>query len=107
MAAIDDLADQYVEDWAALSPIDATHMGVAGHDADLDDLSPEGYAAKGELIERALAQLATIVPATEPQRVSQAAMQERLGLWLDRYDAGEVTSEVNVITSAMHDVRAV
>ena len=32
-------------------------------------------------------------------------MQERLGLALARYDAGEVTSEVNVISSALHGVR--
>jgi uncharacterized protein (DUF885 family) len=107
MAAIDDLADQYVDDWAALSPIDATHMGVPGHDAAYDDLSPEGYAAKADLQRRTLAALATLVPETEAQRVAQTAMQERLGLWLERYDAGHITSEVNVITSAMHDVRAV
>lgn len=105
MAAIDDLADQYVEDWAALSPIDATMMGVPGHDAELDDLSPEGYAARADLNRRTLAALGTLVPESEPQRVSQAAMQERLGLWLERYDAGEITSEVNVITSAMHEAR--
>ncbi len=34
-------------------------------------------------------------------------MQERLGLELARYDAGEVTSEVNVISSALHGLRSV
>lgn len=106
MAAIDDLANQYVGDWAALSPVDATMMGVVGHDAELDDLSPEGYAARADLQRRTLAALGTIVPETEPQRVSQAAMQERLSLWLERYDAGAITSEVNVITSALHEARA-
>ena len=32
-------------------------------------------------------------------------MQERLGLDLARYDAGEVTSEINVISSALHGLR--
>ena len=33
-------------------------------------------------------------------------MQERLGLELARYDAGEVTSEINVIASALHGLRS-
>lgn len=34
-------------------------------------------------------------------------MQERLGLELDLYDAGETTSEVSVITSGLHEIRMV
>ena len=34
-------------------------------------------------------------------------MQERLGLELARHDAGETTSEVNVIASALHEIRMV
>ena len=34
-------------------------------------------------------------------------MQERLGLELARHDAGEITSEVNVIASGLHEIRMV
>jgi uncharacterized protein (DUF885 family) len=104
---IDDLANRYVDDWAELNPIGATAVGIAGHDHLLDDLSPEGFAAQADLTRRTLRELAAVEPQTEPERVAQEAMQERLGLELARYDAGEVTSELNVIASALHGVRMV
>jgi uncharacterized protein (DUF885 family) len=48
-----------------------------------------------------------VEPADERERVAKEAMQERLGLGLERYDAGIVTSEVNVISGALHAVRGV
>jgi uncharacterized protein (DUF885 family) len=105
MGQIDDIADRYVEEWAALSPIEATYAGIAGHDGTFDDLSPEGYAAKADLVRRTLSELATVPPADHAERVARASMEERLGLWLDRYDAGDLTSEINVIASALHDAR--
>ncbi|MEV4710359.1 DUF885 domain-containing protein [Micromonospora sp. NPDC049374] len=107
MGRIDDLADRYVADWAALSPTGATYVGIAGYDDKFDDLSPDGYAARAELTRRTLAELDTIEPATESERTAREAMQERLGLELDRYDAGETASEVSVITSGLHEIRMV
>src|SRR5215468_6138402 len=104
---MDELANRYVDAWAALDPIGATYVGVAGHDHELTDLSPEGHAAQADLDRRTLAELATIEPATEDERVAKEAMQERLGLALERYDAGQVTSQLNVIASALHSVRSV
>src|SRR5262249_58362223 len=34
-------------------------------------------------------------------------MRERLGLSLERYEAGHITSQLNVISSALHSVRGV
>ncbi|GIJ78132.1 Uncharacterized conserved protein, DUF885 familyt [Micromonospora phaseoli] len=107
MGRIDDLANRYVADWAELSPTGATYVGIAGHDDRLDDLSPEGYAARAELARRALADLDATEPDTEAERTAREAMQERLGLELDRYAAGETTSEVSVITSGLHEIRMV
>ena len=104
---IDDLANRYVDEWAPLNPIGATYVGIAGHDDQLDDLSPEGYAAQADLTRRTLAELDAIEPDDERERVAKEAMQERLGLELARYDAGEAASELNVISSALHGVRQV
>ncbi len=103
---IDDLANSYVDEWAALEPNGATFVGISGFDDKLTDLSPEGFATLADLDRRTLAELATVVPADERERVAKEAMQERLGLALARYDAGEVTSELNVIASALHAVRS-
>jgi uncharacterized protein (DUF885 family) len=105
VGSIDDIANRYVEEWAPLDPIGSTFVGVAGQDDRLTDLSPEGYGALVDLDRRALAQLDAATPDSENERVAQEAMRERLGLALERYDAGDITSEINVIASALHGVR--
>ncbi|WP_433530385.1 DUF885 domain-containing protein [Micromonospora sp. CA-263727] len=107
MGRIDDLANRYVADWAALSPTGATYVGISGYEDRLDDLSPDGYAGRAELTRRTLADLDAIEPETEAERTAREAMQERLGLDLARYEAGETTSEVSVITSGLHEIRMV
>ncbi|MEV1289424.1 DUF885 domain-containing protein [Micromonospora sp. NPDC049679] len=107
MGRIDDLANRYVDEWAPLNPAGATYVGIPGHDDQLDDLSPEGFAAQAELTRRTLRDLDVADPETEAERVAKDAMTERLGLELARYDAGEATSEINVIASALHGLRQV
>jgi uncharacterized protein (DUF885 family) len=102
---IDDLANRYVDEWAPLNPTGATFIGVPGHDRELDDLSPEGFEAQAELTRRTLAELDPLEPATESEHVAKDAMQERLGLELARFDAGDVASGLNVITSPVHGLR--
>ena len=104
---INELADRYVEEWAQLNPTGATYVGIRGHDDRLGDLSPEGFAAQAELTQRTLTELERIEPDTEAERTAKEAMQERLGLELARYQAGETTSELNVIASGLHDLRMV
>jgi uncharacterized protein (DUF885 family) len=106
VGSIDDIANRYVEQWAPLDPIGATFVGIAGHDDRLTDLSPDGFAALADLDRQALAALDAETPATEAERVAKEAMQERLGLALERYEAGDLTSDVNVISSPLHGVRS-
>ncbi|HEU4423270.1 MAG TPA: DUF885 domain-containing protein [Pilimelia sp.] len=107
MGRIDDLANRYVAEWAPLNPIGATYAGITGYDDKLDDFSPEGFAAQAELTRRTLTELRAVEPQDENERVAQEAMAERLERSLARYDAGEVTSELNVIESAAHATRQV
>ncbi|MEV6925877.1 DUF885 domain-containing protein [Dactylosporangium sp. NPDC051485] len=106
MGSIDDIANRYVEQWAPLDPIGATFVGIAGHDDRLTDLSPDGFAALAELDRRTLAALDAETPSDETERVAKEAMQERLGLALERYEAGDLTSDINVISSPLHGVRS-
>ncbi|GAB3796186.1 DUF885 domain-containing protein [Micromonospora zhanjiangensis] len=107
MGRIDDIANRYVADWAPLNPTGATYVGIDGYDDQLVDLSPNGFAAQAELTRRTLAELDVTEPDTESERIAKEAMQERLGLDLARYDAGETASEVNVIASGLHEIRSV
>lgn len=85
----------------------ATFVGIRGYDDKLDDLSPDGFAAQADLARRTLSELDATDPVDERERVAKESMQERIGLLLERYESGELTSEINVISSGLHDLRSV
>ena len=45
MSRIFEIADRYVDEFAALDPNAATASGIAGHEAEMTDYSPDGAAA--------------------------------------------------------------
>ncbi|MBM7519251.1 DUF885 domain-containing protein [Nocardioides nitrophenolicus] len=104
---VDARTDRFVEDLAALDPLTATYAGIPGHDGELPDLSPDGFAASEELHRRALAEVAALPAADEREEVAKAAFLERVGLTVERADAGVERSEFSVISSAIHAVREV
>lgn len=107
MSAVYDIADRYIDDVAAVDPIEATYMGVGGHDDRLTDLSPDGYAARAELEKRTIASLAAADIEQPRDELARALMEERLGVGVERYDAGDHLREVRVLGSAMGSVRSV
>ncbi|HWS35848.1 MAG TPA: DUF885 domain-containing protein [Actinoplanes sp.] len=107
MGRIDEIANRYVDEWAVLNPTGATAVGITGYDDKLDDLSPEGYEARAELTRRAITELDVVDPETETEDVAKDAMLERLGLQLAQQDAGYAATDVNVITSGLHEMRMV
>jgi uncharacterized protein (DUF885 family) len=104
---VDRIAERHFDAIVELSPIEATYLGVPGRDEDLDDLSPAGNAAKSEVRRRALEELRDAVPADDVDRVTIAAMTERLGLAEERYAAGLDEMSLNVIASPLQEVRDV
>ena len=104
---VDAIADAFVEEYAALDPIAATEFGIAGHEDRMTDLSPDGFAAREELVRRTLNAAAEATPTDERERTAQDAFVERLTLTLERSEAGVPQSEVSVIVSGLHDVRMV
>jgi len=107
MPSIDDIAAEYVERAAALDPCYATYAGIAGHDRELPDLGADGFAGRDGLDRSTLAAL-DAAEAPEPrEQVARDAMRERLALAVERYQAGDTTSELNTITSWVQMVREV
>jgi uncharacterized protein (DUF885 family) len=105
--SIDDIAAEYVARAAALDPCYATSAGIAGHDNELADLSADGFAERAGLDRSTLAVL-DAAEAREPrEQVARAAMAERLALAVERYDAGDTTSELSTIESWVQRVREV
>ena len=107
MPSINDIAAEYVERAAALDPCFATSAGIAGHDGELPDLGADGFAGRAGLDRSTLAALEA-AEATDPrEQVARDAMRERLALAVERYDAGDTTSELNTLNSWVQRVREV
>ncbi|MBF4161824.1 DUF885 domain-containing protein [Nocardioides acrostichi] len=104
---VDARCDAYVEELAALDPLEATYAGIPGYDHLLPDLSPEGFGAREQLQRRALADVAALTPCDERERVAQDAFTERIGLAVEQADAHAVRSQVSVISSGLHSIREV
>jgi uncharacterized protein (DUF885 family) len=104
---VDEIADRYVDEVAALDPVLATFAGISGHDERMTDYSPAGWAAVAELDRRTLAALDAVEPAGARESAARAAMQERLTVSLERYDAGISQHDLNVIDSPMQLIRQV
>ena len=103
--AIDAIADAHFDAEIALSPTTATYLGIPGHDTELDDLSPEGFAAQVALARQTLAALDDAQPVDEIDRVTIAAMRERLGLQLEIAESGWDRATLNNLASPVQSCR--
>jgi uncharacterized protein (DUF885 family) len=104
---VDRIANDYLDAIVELSPITATYLGMAGRDNDLDDFSPSGYAAQSVLRTKTLGALANAIPIDDIDRVTLAAMKERLGLAEETYAAGLDLMSLNVLASPLQAIRDV
>jgi uncharacterized protein (DUF885 family) len=104
---VDNIADAYLDGLVNLSPIAATYLGIAGHDEELDDFSPSGYAAHSALRLRTLEALGRATAVDDIDRVTLAAMNERLGLAEETYEAGLDRMALNVLASPLQAIRDV
>ena len=102
-----ELAERYVERFAALDPLAATGEGIAGHDHEMTDYSPDGAA------ERAEHDRATLARARHRRRRqrrrpdrgrgdARAARARRS----TQYDAGERLRDLRVLGSPVQTVRS-
>src|SRR5580698_10187431 len=107
MPSIDDIAAEYVERAAALDPLYATYAGIARHDHELPDLGRDGFAERAELDRSTWSALDAADAPGPREQVARDAMRERLALAVERYHAGDTTSELNTITSWVQMVREV
>ncbi len=103
---VDEIADSFVEAWAALSPLTATYLGIAGHDSELPDLSLDGYQAREDLVRRTLAQMRPVDPVDERGLAAKEAFLERMTVSLEQYAAKTPQSQVSVIESELHSLRS-
>ncbi|MEJ2579732.1 MAG: DUF885 domain-containing protein [Kineosporiaceae bacterium] len=103
----DALAEQHLDAVAVLDPVSATYMGLPGHDDALTDYSPTGHGVRAARSRATLDRLAGIRPVDDTDRVTAAALRERLGLGLEFHAAGLDLADLNNISSPVQSLREV
>jgi uncharacterized protein (DUF885 family) len=105
--AVDAVAERHLDTFAALDPCAATEMGIAGHDGEMTDYSPDGVAARADAARATLRELDSVAITDDVDAVTVAAMRERLGVAVEIHDAGLDVGELNVIASPLQTMRDV
>lgn len=100
------LADAFVDEHAALRPLDATFAGVRGHDDRWGDLGPDGSVAEADLLRRARARLADL-PAPDDRwaRLAIRVLDDELALRLERHDHDDHLRDVGHMASTVPEMR--
>ncbi len=104
---IDAIAEAHTTRLAEMCPVDATFMGIAGHDHQLNDYSPDGLAAFAQLNRDTLGELAQATPVDDTDRVTLAAMRDRLELDVELYESGARHADLNVLACPLQNLRDV
>ncbi len=107
LSAVNAVADSFVEQYVALDPLVATELGIAGHDFELPDLTLDGYQARSDLLQSALSRMQAAEPKDRPEHSAKDSFVERTGAQLEQYASMSRQSQLSVISSELHNLRAV
>ncbi|ABS05373.1 protein of unknown function DUF885 [Kineococcus radiotolerans SRS30216 = ATCC BAA-149] len=105
--AVDAVAEAHLETVLRLQPTFALSLGVPDPAPGLGDRSPAGLAEVAAANRATLAALAATPAVDDVDRVTVAAMTDRLGLEVALHEAGEDLGDLNVIASPVQDLRMV
>jgi len=100
-----EVAEQFVERYAALDPIGATFEGIPGHDHELTDYSPDGIAERMAHTRATLRELSTLRPSGDTERVAAEALRRFLETDEDLTESGEGLRALRVIGSPVSEIR--
>lgn len=102
-----EISDLYIDQSAALSPMDCTYLGNGLNQDKLDDFSIQGAELNANLVRETLKKLSAMKPIDEIDRIAQAVMIERLESGLALHDSQESFVLWNVLTSPPSNVRSI
>src|SRR5215207_174867 len=117
MASADDRLDSaaHVGDLRPVRPVrrplrgarsvSATLEGLAGHDHEMTDFSPDGFEERNEHDRATLRTLTSAAPEGDRDRIAGDVLREALETNVELYDAGEHLRDLNVIASPVQAVR--
>jgi uncharacterized protein (DUF885 family) len=99
------LCDDYVTQWAALDPVAAGMQGITGVFGASTDYSPDGYAARAELMSATLAALQPMSMISEADRLAAGFLRERLEAQLAWHQLNEPLRAVRAPIGLISAVR--
>ena len=105
--AIDQVAEEWVDDLTLLAPTLGTYIGRNEANDRYADLSPDGQDRYASEVRRTLAKLDALQPADAVDEVTKADLGSELRLELELHDAQWHLRDLNVIASAPQDIRSV
>ncbi|MGW8483729.1 DUF885 domain-containing protein [Microbacterium sp. NPDC055903] len=103
---IDAIAEEWVDTLSTLEPTLGTYIGRNEANDRYADLSPEGRDQYAAEVRSTLARLDAQAPTDAVDEVTKADLGSELRLELEFHDAGWHLRDLNVIASAVQDVRS-
>lgn len=107
MPTVYEIADKFVETYAALSPIGATYMGIPGYDHLMNDSSPDGAEAMASAERAAVREMEAAQPTNDRERVCKDTFLEELRLGIEQHEAGEYLRDLNILHSPVQSTRSI
>jgi uncharacterized protein (DUF885 family) len=105
MSPVFRLCDDYLTQWAVLDPVAAGMRGLSGSFGAVTDYSPDGHAARAELISRTLAALSALPVTGDADRLAALVLRERLEAQAAWHAAGEPLRELRTPIGRVASVR--
>ncbi|UYO98668.1 DUF885 domain-containing protein [Microbacterium sp. M28] len=105
--AIDQVAEEWVDDLVLLAPTLGTYIGRNEANDRYADLSPEGQEHYASEVRRTLTKLEALQPVDAIDEVTKADLGSELRLELELHEAQWHLRDLNVIASAPQDIRSV
>jgi uncharacterized protein (DUF885 family) len=99
------LSDSFVDELCTLDPFTATALGMAGHDDEVTDYSPDGVESRVDLDRRTLRALEGASIEGNADRLAAAVMRDRLGAELERHHAGASWRQLSAFDSPISFIR--
>ncbi len=102
-----EISDVFIDQAAALSPMDCTYLGNGLNQGKLDDFSIAGAEVIANVARQTLKKLSAMQPIDEIDRIAKTVMTERLESQLALHDSQEGFVLWNVLTSPPSNIRSI
>jgi uncharacterized protein (DUF885 family) len=103
-----EISDRFTDDWAKVMPIAATIYGIAGHDDESADYSPDGVADRADLYRSTKEELDVHLDHSDDvQAFAARVMSDWLAEQIDQFESHKWRRDLNHISSPFQHMRDV